>query len=141
MNLDLEYKVDHSELQGENKVILGRLKLGERVESPGAMKLPLDLAIAILTDADRRINVAVPVRGNIDHPDFSYSHVLWQASVTVITKVATAPFRALRALFGGSGEEKVEAVAFEPGRDRCCRPSARSSSASARCWASGRSSR
>jgi hypothetical protein len=33
MNLDLEYKVDHSELQGENKVILEGLKLGERRES------------------------------------------------------------------------------------------------------------
>jgi hypothetical protein len=100
MNLDLEYKLDHSELQGENKVVLERLKLGERVESPGAMKLPLDLAIAILTDADGRINVAVPVRGNVDHPEFSYGHVLWQALVTVITRVATAPVLALGALFG-----------------------------------------
>jgi hypothetical protein len=117
MNLDLEYKVDHSELQGENKVVLQRFKLGERVESPGAMKLPLDLAIAILTDSDGRINLALPVRGNVDHPEFSYTHVLWQALVTVISKVATAPFRALGALFGGSGDEKMEAVAFEPGKD------------------------
>ena len=116
MNLDLEYKLDHSELQGENKVVLERLKLGDRVESPGAMKLPLDLAIAVLTDADGRINVAVPVRGNVDHPEFSYRHVLWQALVTVVTRVATAPFQALGALFGRGGE-KVEAVAFEPGRD------------------------
>src|SRR5207245_2670871 len=43
MNLDLEYKVDRSELQGENKVVLERFKLGARVESAGAMKLPLDL--------------------------------------------------------------------------------------------------
>src|SRR4030095_7879797 len=86
-------------------------------ESPGAMKLPLDLAIAILTDADGRINVAVPVRGNVDHPEFSYGHVLWQALVTVITRVATAPVRALGALFGGGGEKVEAAVAFEPGRD------------------------
>jgi hypothetical protein len=117
MNLDLEYRVDHGELQGDNKVVLERMKLGERVESPGAMKLPLDLAIAILTDSDGRINVAVPVRGNVDHPEFSYGHVLWEALITVIKKVATAPFRALGALFGGSGEEKLEAIAFEPGRD------------------------
>ena len=117
MNLDLEYKVDHGELQGENKIVLERLKLGERVESPGAMKLPLDLAIAILTDSDGRINIAVPVRGNVDRPEFSYGHVLWEALVTVIKRVATAPFRALGALFGGSGEEKLEAIAFEPGRD------------------------
>ena len=119
MNLDLQYKLDHSELQGENKIVLERLKLGERVESPGALKLPLDLAIAVLTDSDGRINVAVPVHGNVDHPEFSYGRVIWDALVTVIRKVASAPFRALGALFGGDGEkgEGVEAVAFEPGRD------------------------
>ena len=116
IDLDLEYKIDHSELLGENKVVLHKLQLGERVESPGAMKLPLDLAIAILSDADGRIDIAVPVRGNVDHPEFSYGHVIWQALVTVITKVATAPFRALGALFGGGGE-KLEAIAFEPGSD------------------------
>lgn len=116
MDLDLQYKIDHSELLGDNKVVLHRLKLGERVESPGAMRLPLDLAIAILSDADGRIDIALPVRGNVDHPEFSYGHLIWQALVTVITKVATAPFRALGALFGGGGE-KFEAVAFEPGSD------------------------
>jgi hypothetical protein len=118
MNLDLEYKIDHSELLGQNKVVLQKLKLGEQVESPGAMKLPLDLAIAILTDADGNIDIALPVRGNVDNPEFSYGHVIWQALVTVIKRVATAPFRALGALFGGGGGgEKLEAIEFEPGRD------------------------
>ena len=119
IDLDLEYKIDHSELLGENKVVLHKLQLGERVESPGAMKLPLDLALAILTDADGRIDIALPVRGNVDQPEFNYGHVIWQALVTVITKVATAPFRALGALFGGGsgGGEKLEAIEFEPGRD------------------------
>jgi uncharacterized protein involved in outer membrane biogenesis len=116
LSLDLEYKIDRSMLMGENKVVLTKLQLGERVESPGAMRLPLDLAIAILSDADGRIDLALPVRGNVDHPEFSYGHLIWQALVTVITKVATAPFRALGSLFGGDGE-KLEAVAFEPGRD------------------------
>lgn len=116
MNLDLEYKIDHSALVGENKVVLQKLQLGERVEAPGVKRLPLDLAIAILSDADGRIDLALPVRGNVDHPEFSYGHLVWQALVTVITKVATAPFRALGALFGGDGE-KLEAIAFEPGRD------------------------
>jgi hypothetical protein len=117
ISLELEYKVDHSELLGENKVVLQKLQLGERVESPGAMKLPLDLAIAILSDADGRIDIALPVRGNVDNPEFNYGRVIWQALVTVITRVATAPFRALGALFGGGGGEKMEAIEFEPGRD------------------------
>jgi hypothetical protein len=116
MDLDLEYKIDNSELLGQNKVVLQKVKLGEQVESPGAMKLPLDLALAILSDADGRIDIALPVRGNVDKPEFSYGHVIWEALVTVIKRVATAPFRALGALFGGGGE-KLEAIEFEPGRD------------------------
>ena len=116
LNLDLQYKIDHSELVGENKVVLQKLQLGERVEGPGATRLPLDLAIAILSDAEGKIDLALPVRGNVDHPEFSYGHLVWQALVTVITKVATAPFRALGALFG-SGGEKLEVIAFEPGSD------------------------
>jgi hypothetical protein len=117
MSLDLEYKLDHSELQADNKIVLERLKLGERVESPSAMRLPLALALAVLTDANGRINVAVPVRGNVDRPEFSYGHLLWQALVTVMTRAATAPFRALGTLFGGRSEQQVQAVTFQPGRD------------------------
>ncbi len=116
MNLDLEYKIDRSALVGENKVVLQQLQLGERVESPGAMRLPLDLAIAILSDSEGRIDIALPVRGNVDHPEFNYGHLIWQALVTVITKIVTAPFRALAGLFGGEAE-RLQTIAFEAGSD------------------------
>jgi hypothetical protein len=121
LDLNLEYKIDRSALLGENKVVVRRLQLGERVESPGAMRLPLDLAIAILSDAQGVIDLALPVRGNVDHPEFSYGHLVWQALVNVITKVATAPFRALAGLFGGGGEN-VESVVFEAGSDAVSPP-------------------
>jgi hypothetical protein len=116
MNVDLEYKIDRGALVGENKVVLQQLQLGERVESAGAMRLPLDLAIAILSDSEGRINLALPVRGNVDHPEFSYGHLVWQALVTVITRVVTSPFRALAGLFGGEAES-LQTVAFEAGSD------------------------
>jgi hypothetical protein len=113
ISLDLRYKIENSQLAGENGVVLERFTLGEAVESPGAMKLPYDLAIALLTDSDGRINVAVPVKGNVDAPEFSYGHLIWQAIATVITNIVTAPFRAL---FGGSGGDGLENVAFDTGR-------------------------
>jgi hypothetical protein len=116
MDVDLEYKIDRSALVGENKVVVRRLQLGERVESPGAMGLPLDLAIAILSDSQGVIDLALPVRGNVDQPEFSYGHLVWQALVNVITKIATAPFRALAGLFGGPSEN-LEAIVFEAGSD------------------------
>jgi hypothetical protein len=87
------------------------------VESPGAMRLPLDLAVAILSDSQGVIDLALPVRGNVDHPEFSYGELVWQALTNVITKIATAPFRALAGLFGGAGSENVDAIAFEAGSD------------------------
>jgi uncharacterized protein involved in outer membrane biogenesis len=119
MDVDLDYKIDRSALVGENKVVLRRVQLGERVESPGATRLPLDLAIAILSDSNGVIDLALPVRGNVDAPEFSYGGLIWQAIVTVITKVATAPFRALAGLFRGGGDgEGLESIAFEAGSDR-----------------------
>ena len=116
MNVDLQYKIDRSALVGENRVVLQKLQLGERVESPGAMRLPLDLAIAILSDSEGRIDIALPVRGNVDSPEFSYGQVIWQALVTVVTKIVTSPFRALAGLFGGDAET-LQTIAFEPGSD------------------------
>ena len=114
LNLDLEYKINNSELLGKNSVILDQFSLGERVEAPDAVSLPLDLAIALLTDTQGQINVAVPVSGNLDDPKFSYGHVVWQAIFNLITKAVTAPFRALGNLFGGDSEQ-VDAIAFNPG--------------------------
>ncbi|MGA8147620.1 MAG: DUF748 domain-containing protein [Gallionellaceae bacterium] len=113
LSLDLEYKMKHRQLQGENQVIMDQLTLGERVESPEAINLPLDLAIAILQDSDGRIDLGLPVSGSLDDPQFSYSRIIWKAIVNVLTKIVTAPFRALGALFGS--DEKFEDISFEAG--------------------------
>ena len=114
LSLDLHYKLSNSQLLGENKVLLEQFTLGERIESPTAVNLPLDLAIALLTDSSGKIDLSVPVRGNVDSPEFAYGHLVWQAIRTVITNIVTAPFRALASLFG-SGADKVDAIAFAPG--------------------------
>ena len=113
LSLDLEYKIHQHQLQDENKIVMDQLVLGERVESPEAKNLPLDLAIAILKDSDGRIDLGLPVSGSLDDPHFSYGGIIWKAIVNVFTRIATAPFRALGALFGGG--EKFDNIAFEAG--------------------------
>lgn len=117
LSLDLQYKINNSQLAGENKVLLEQFTLGERVESPGAVNLPLDLAIALLTDSDGKIDLALPVSGNVDSPEFAYGQVVWQAIRTVITRIVTAPFRALGSLFGANSETLGDIV-FDPGSAR-----------------------
>ncbi|TAG79865.1 MAG: DUF748 domain-containing protein [Betaproteobacteria bacterium] len=121
LSLDLDYRVEARRLKGENQVIIDNIKLGDRVDSPDATNLPLDLAIALLRDSNGMIDLGIPVQGSLDDPQFSYGSLVWKAIVNVLSKIATAPFRALGALLGGSGEE-FEAVIFEPGEARLLPP-------------------
>jgi len=114
ISLDLNYKVRASQLEGQNSVILDQLTLGERVDSPDALKLPLELALAILKDSDGKIDLDLPVSGSLDDPQFSYGAIVWKAITNVLTRIVTAPFRALGALFGISGD-KLEAIDFDAG--------------------------
>jgi uncharacterized protein involved in outer membrane biogenesis len=107
LNLDLRYHVKNRELQGSNNVVIQSIKLGDEVVKPGATRLPLRLAVALLEDSDGRIELNLPVSGRLDDPQFSYGHLMWQAFTNVVEKVATAPFRALANLFGHEGFDGV----------------------------------
>jgi hypothetical protein len=122
LSVDLHYQVHNSQLEGTNQIVIDNLTLGERVDSPDALKLPLELAIAILKDSDGRIELGVPISGSLDDPQFSYGAIIWRAIGSVLTRIVTAPFRALGALLGGGGGEKLEAIDFDPGSDRLLPP-------------------
>jgi hypothetical protein len=118
ISLDLQYQVRNDQLQGTNQVVIDQLILGERVDSPDALKLPLELAIALLKDRNGRIDLGLPVSGNLSDPQFSYGAVIWKALGSLLTRIVAAPFRALGSLLaGGGGGERLEAIVFEPGSD------------------------
>lgn len=114
LSVDLEYKIKQRQLAGENKFIINKLKLGEKVDSAEAANLPLDLAIAILEDSDGIIDLDLPISGSLDDPKFSYGSIVWKAIKNVLSKIVTSPFRALGKLFGADSE-KLEAISFEAG--------------------------
>jgi hypothetical protein len=121
ISLDLDYQVRHGQLEGNNRMVLDQLTLGERSDSPDALQLPLQLAVALLKDADGRIDLGVPVTGNLDDPQFSYGVVVWKAIGNIMGKVVTSPFRALGKLFGVDGE-RLRAVEFDAGSERLLPP-------------------
>jgi outer membrane protein OmpA-like peptidoglycan-associated protein len=115
LDAKLEYKIRKAQMRGDNQFTITRLKLGPHVDSPEAINLPLDLAIAVLENSDGVIDLDLPVSGDLNNPKFSYGHIVWQAIVNVLTKIVTAPFRALGALFGGSAEQAPQDVRFVAG--------------------------
>jgi hypothetical protein len=116
LSVDLKYQIQKGQLAGDNKIIVERLVLGEKIASPDAVDLPLDLAVALMEDSDGVIDIGLPVKGDLNSPEFSYGSLIWKALTNLITKIVTSPFRALGALLPGGGEETLNVVAFEPGR-------------------------
>jgi uncharacterized protein involved in outer membrane biogenesis len=114
LNVDLDYTVDGPRIEGENKIVLDRLELGERVDSPEALDLPLTLALAVLRDSAGVIDVDLPVRGDLSNPQFGYGALIGKALRQVIVKAVTAPFTFLARLVGGDSAD-LRTVAFPPG--------------------------
>jgi uncharacterized protein involved in outer membrane biogenesis len=115
LDLSLGYKLDQSELVGENKLVLRDFELGDKVEHPGASSLPLGLAVALLKNPDGTIDIDLPVRGNVDDPEFRYGGVVGKALLNLVTKIVTSPFALLGNLVGAE-ESELEFIAFQDGR-------------------------
>ncbi|WP_223528177.1 DUF748 domain-containing protein [Pseudomonas sp. BF-B-26] len=115
LNLDLHYKITNGQLLAENKVVVEQLQLGEKVDSPDAVSLPLKLAIALLKDVDGKISIELPVSGDLNNPQFSVMPIIWQTLRNLIVKAAAAPFKMIGGLVSGGGSEDLGTVSFAPG--------------------------
>ena len=91
LSLDLQYRIKDSKMVGTNKVVLNQMALGEKVDSPDALDLPLELAIAIPQDSKGVIDIGVPVSGAIDDPQFDYGTVIGKAIGNLLGSIVTAP--------------------------------------------------
>lgn len=116
ISADLHYILQEYTVHGDNRLVIDNLTLGDKVEAPEATHLPLDLAVALLKDADGRIDIGLPVSGDMKNPEFSIGPLIWTMFTNLVTKVATAPFHALSGLMGDESV-RYEALAFEPGSD------------------------
>ena len=114
LNLDLHYKITDGKLNAQNKLLLEELQLGERVDSPNAVDLPIRLAIALLKDSKGRIALELPVQGDLNNPEFKVGPIIWQTLRNLLTRAVSAPFNFIAGLTTGNAQELSE-VAFLPG--------------------------
>ncbi|ABW66765.1 DUF748 domain-containing protein [Desulfosudis oleivorans] len=113
MDLDLQYDIQQKVLSADNHILLDQFTLGNTVESPEAMNLPVGLAVALLKDRKGVIDVNLPVSGRIDDPEFRVGRIVFKALANLITKAATSPFALVGSLVGGG--EEMRFIEFEPG--------------------------
>ena len=113
LSVDVRYKVEERKLNAEQRFVIDQLTLGEKVDSPDAVNLPLRLAVALLKDRNGVIDLGLPVTGSLDDPKFRLGPIIWKAFVNLLTGIATSPFKLLGSMFGGG--EEVNLIDFEPG--------------------------
>ncbi|MBV9345633.1 MAG: DUF748 domain-containing protein [Gammaproteobacteria bacterium] len=113
LSVDVSYRIEQRQLQAKQHFVVDQLELGDRVESPDAIHVPLKLAVALLKDRQGVIDVELPMAGTLDDPHFRLGPLIWKALVNLLVKAATAPFALLGHLFGGS--EHMNVVEFAPG--------------------------
>lgn len=122
LNLKLDYLINDGKVDGSNDIELVDFVLGERTESPDAVDLPLDLAIALFRDGDGRIRLAVPVTGDLENPKFNVRSVIARAVQQTLVKAAAAPFKLLGSLLGGDAPKQLDSVPFEAGKTELTPP-------------------
>lgn len=112
LTVDVTYHVENRQLTAGQHFVLDQLELGERVESPDAVHLPLKLAVALLKDSKGVIDIDLPLSGSLDDPQFRIGPLVWKAFIGLLTKVATSPFAWLGRL---GGDEQMNIIEFAPG--------------------------
>ncbi len=117
LNLDLHYQINDGKLNASNSLLLEQLQLGERVDSPDAVDLPVRLAIALLKDSKGRIALDLPVQGDLNNPEFKVGPIVWKTLRNLITRAVSAPFNFIAGLAHSNAQELSE-VGFAPGETK-----------------------
>jgi len=106
--------IENSQLNGENTIDIYNPVVGKkRKDVKAEHHLPLKAALYVLKDKDGKILLDVPVKGNVDSPEFNYMKLLWKTLGNLIVKVATSPARALGNALG-MGDDNLEFIAVDP---------------------------
>lgn len=117
LNLSMNYRISENKLSASHKVLVQSFDFGDKVESKDALSLPFGLALALLEDGQGRINISLPVTGDMSQPDFHYFQVLGQVLKKFVLKLVTKPFSFLGSMIGmESGSEEWGYVRFLPGK-------------------------
>ena len=103
-----------SNLNGKNTIDIYKATVGKRRKDVDAkLNLPIKAALYVLKDKDDKILIDMPVKGNVDNPEFNYMKVVWKTLGNLVVKVATSPARALGNALGLNGEE-LDFIAIDP---------------------------
>ncbi len=117
LGVELDWKLGAHKVNATNRVLVDQLDFGPVVSEPDpkATQLPLGLAVAVLSDRTGRIDLQLPMSGDLDDPEFKWGGMVLQTLKNLLEKVATAPFTLVAGLFAGKDPDALKSISFVAG--------------------------
>ena len=115
LDMAVRYRLDHGVLDIENQALIDNLTLGEKVD-PEASTWLVDLALSLLQNNDGKIDMNLPINGDLTNPNFSLWDLYQDAFTHLLGKMVRSPL----SLIPGDSEPSsmtLETIAFTPGED------------------------
>lgn len=102
-------------LKGTNKLDIYKCEVGEKNQTVSAEygNVPLKLGLYVLKDRKDKIVLDLPVKGNVNSPEFSYKKLIFKTLINLLVKVATSPI-SLVAEQLGFDPEALSSIPLEP---------------------------
>ncbi|MDD3676759.1 DUF748 domain-containing protein [Thauera propionica] len=113
LSAELNYKIEERKLTATNQIFLDQLTFGDKVDSPDAVNLPVQLAVSLLKNGRGEIDLHLPVTGTLDDPEFSVFGLVVKMLFNLIGKAITSPFALLGSVIGGG--EELSQLELAPG--------------------------
>jgi hypothetical protein len=105
LNLDVSLLIRGQRLNSRTTIEIDTLSLGEKTESAEATKLPVRLAIFLLTDSSGNIKLNIPIDTGLSAAAGALQKQLTDAVLTPFQKAASFPFSTFDVSSASSGEE------------------------------------
>lgn len=112
---DVQFRTENNELNADNKFLVEQLELGPKDTRPDAPNVPVKFGLALLQDSSGNLELDLPIRGNLDDPNFKIGGIVFRAIANMFIGALTSPFSIIGSIFGGGGQD-LDHVIFKPGR-------------------------
>ena len=101
MRVESHNTIIGNHIEASNRIEIYKPKVSGRSKwSEPVYEVPVRLGVYALTNKKGMLKINLPVKGNLDNPDFSYRKTLFKALFNTFSKVGVAPMRAIGNLLG-----------------------------------------
>ena len=114
LTADIDYSVKKNYVTGKNEILIQQLVLGEEVDGPDVVDLPLEMTVAIMKDRKGDIRLDMPIEGDLNDPKFSIGSLLGNTLIRLVNYTVRSPFAVLGGITGSFSANELQQVNFRP---------------------------